>query len=77
MNEGTIFPATDFNPGVDAEVLASALQGMECNKDDLIEILTQRSNAQRLIIAQIYNDSYGQVWNLAFCCYLSLYFAFS
>ncbi|XP_078401929.1 annexin A10-like [Cetorhinus maximus] len=32
----------------------------ECNKDDLIEILTQRSNAQRLIIAQIYNDSYGQ-----------------
>ncbi|XP_038648055.1 annexin A10-like isoform X1 [Scyliorhinus canicula] len=60
MNEGTIFPATDFNPGVDAEVLASALQGMECNKDDLIEILTQRSNAQRLIIAQIYNDSYGQ-----------------
>ncbi|XP_048393059.1 annexin A10-like [Stegostoma tigrinum] len=60
MNQGTIFPATDFNPAEDAEVLFSALQGMECNKDDLIEILTQRCNAQRLIIAQIYSGSYGQ-----------------
>ncbi|XP_078068815.1 annexin A10-like [Mustelus asterias] len=60
MNQGTIFPTADFNPGEDAETLASALQEMECNKDALIEILTQRSNAQRLIIAQVYNDSYGQ-----------------
>ncbi|XP_043558051.1 annexin A10-like isoform X1 [Chiloscyllium plagiosum] len=60
MNQGTIFPAADFNPAEDAEVLFSALQGMECNKDDLIEVLTQRCNAQRLIIAQIYSGSYGQ-----------------
>uniref|UniRef100_UPI00398E3CE7 annexin A10-like n=1 Tax=Pristiophorus japonicus TaxID=55135 RepID=UPI00398E3CE7 len=60
MNQGTIFPATDFNPCQDADILVSALQGMECNKDDLIEVLTQRSNAQRLIIGQTYNAMNGK-----------------
>ncbi|XP_051896704.1 annexin A10-like [Pristis pectinata] len=59
-NQGTIFPSNDFNPGQDAETLVSALQGMECNKDDLIDVLTQCSNAQRLIIGQTYNAMYGK-----------------
>ncbi|XP_069782244.1 annexin A10-like [Narcine bancroftii] len=60
MNQGTIYPSNDFNPGQNAEMLASALQGMECNKDDLIDVLTQCSNAQRMIIAQTYNAMYGK-----------------
>ncbi|XP_062901074.1 annexin A10-like isoform X1 [Mobula hypostoma] len=60
MIQGTIFPSADFNPGQDAETLFSALQGMECNKDDLIDVLTQCSNAQRLITGQTYNAMYGK-----------------
>ncbi|XP_078255515.1 annexin A10-like [Rhinoraja longicauda] len=32
----------------------------ECNKDDLIDVLTQCSNEQRMIIGQTYNAMYGK-----------------
>lgn len=34
---------------------------LECNKDLLIDILTQRSNAQRQMIAGAYQSMYGRV----------------
>ncbi|XP_041083792.1 annexin A10-like [Polyodon spathula] len=58
--QGTIYPAQYFNPGMDAEMLYGAFQGMGCDKDVLIDILTQRSNAQRLMIAEAYREVYGR-----------------
>uniref|UniRef100_A0A803T4Y0 Annexin A10 n=1 Tax=Anolis carolinensis TaxID=28377 RepID=A0A803T4Y0_ANOCA len=58
--QGTIFPAPSFDPVMDAQMLGGALQGMECNKDVLIDILTQRCNAQRLMIAEAYRNMYGK-----------------
>lgn len=36
-----------------------------CEKDVLIDILTQRCNSQRLMIAEAYRDMYGRVWHSA------------
>uniref|UniRef100_A0A8C6I094 Annexin A10 n=1 Tax=Mus spicilegus TaxID=10103 RepID=A0A8C6I094_MUSSI len=58
--QGTIFPAPNFNPMMDAQMLGGALQGFDCNKDMLIDILTQRSNAQRQMIAGTYQSMYGR-----------------
>ncbi|XP_053450551.1 annexin A10-like isoform X2 [Nycticebus coucang] len=58
--QGTIFPAPNFNPIMDAQMLGSALQGFDCDNDMLIGILTQRCNAQRLLIAEAYQGMYGQ-----------------
>ncbi|XP_048365646.1 annexin A10 [Sphaerodactylus townsendi] len=58
--QGTIFPAPNFDPVMDAQMLGSALQGIDCNKDVLIDILTQRCNAQRLMIAEAYRNMYGR-----------------
>uniref|UniRef100_A0A452V2X5 Annexin A10 n=1 Tax=Ursus maritimus TaxID=29073 RepID=A0A452V2X5_URSMA len=57
---GTIFPAPNFNPIMDAQMLGGALQGFGCDKDMLIDILTQRCNAQRLMIAEAYQSMYGR-----------------
>ncbi|KAF7244166.1 Annexin A10 [Varanus komodoensis] len=58
--QGTIFPAPNFNPVMDAQMLGGALQGMDCDKDMLIDILTQRCNAQRCMIAEAYRNMYGR-----------------
>ncbi|XP_008947583.1 PREDICTED: annexin A10-like, partial [Merops nubicus] len=58
--QGTIFPAPNFNPVMDAQLLGGALQGISCDKDVLIDILTQRSNSQRLMVATAYGDVYGR-----------------
>nr|XP_042702151.1 annexin A10 [Chrysemys picta bellii] len=58
--QGTIFPAPNFNPVMDAQMLGGALQGIGCEKDMVIDILTQRCNAQRLMIAEAYRDMYGR-----------------
>ncbi|XP_028600878.1 annexin A10 [Podarcis muralis] len=58
--QGTILPAPTFDPVMDAQVLGGALQGMDCDKDVLINILTQRCNAQRLMIAEAYRNMYGR-----------------
>ncbi|GAB1293186.1 Annexin A10 [Apodemus speciosus] len=58
--QGTIFPAPNFNPVMDAQMLGGALQGFDCNKDMLIDILTQRSNAQRQMIAGAYQSMFGR-----------------
>nr|XP_036880631.1 annexin A10 isoform X1 [Manis javanica] len=58
--QGTIFPAPNFNPIMDAEMLGGALQGFGCDKDVLLNILTQRCNAQRLMIAEAYEGICGR-----------------
>ncbi|XP_049628634.1 annexin A10 [Suncus etruscus] len=58
--QGTIFPAPNFNPMMDAQMLEGAFQGFGCDKDMLIGILTQRCNAQRQMIAEAYQSMYGR-----------------
>ncbi|EPQ04310.1 Annexin A10 [Myotis brandtii] len=58
--QGTIFPAPNFNPIMDAQMLGGALQGFGCDKGMLISILTQRCNSQRLMIAEAYQNMYGR-----------------
>lgn len=58
--QGTIFPAPNFNPMMDAQMLGGAFQGFGCDKDMLIGILTQRCNAQRQMIAEAYQSMYGR-----------------
>ncbi|XP_010958887.3 annexin A10 isoform X1 [Camelus bactrianus] len=58
--QGTIFPAPNFNPVMDAQVLEGALQGFDCDKDLLLDILTQRSGAQRQVIAEAYQGMCGR-----------------
>ncbi|EPY82198.1 hypothetical protein CB1_000677007 [Camelus ferus] len=60
MVQGTIFPAPNFNPVMDAQVLEGALQGFDCDKDLLLDILTQRSGAQRQVIAEAYQGMCGR-----------------
>uniref|UniRef100_A0A8C5MQ99 Annexin n=1 Tax=Leptobrachium leishanense TaxID=445787 RepID=A0A8C5MQ99_9ANUR len=58
--QGTVFPNPSFDPMMDAQMIGGALQGFECDKDVLIDILTQRCNAQRMMIAQTYAGLYGR-----------------
>uniref|UniRef100_A0A7N4PYA2 Annexin A10 n=1 Tax=Sarcophilus harrisii TaxID=9305 RepID=A0A7N4PYA2_SARHA len=58
--QGTILPAPDFSPVMDAQMIGGALQEYDCNKDMLIDILTQRCNAQRIMIAEAYQSMYGK-----------------
>ncbi|XP_057580664.1 annexin A10 [Hippopotamus amphibius kiboko] len=58
--QGTILPAPNFNPMMDAQMLGGALQGFGCDKDLLIDVLTQRCNAQRLVIAEAYLGAFGR-----------------
>ncbi|OCT99649.1 annexin A10 [Xenopus laevis] len=57
--QGTIVPNPSCDPVIDAQMIGGALQGFECDKDVLIDILTQRSNAQRIMIAEAYGNLYG------------------
>ncbi|XP_075866876.1 annexin A10 [Microcebus murinus] len=58
--QGTIFPAPDFNPVLDAQVLGAALQGFDCDKDVLVSVLPRRCGAQRQVIVAAYRDMCGQ-----------------
>ncbi|KAM4808269.1 annexin A10 isoform 2-T2 [Rhinophrynus dorsalis] len=58
--QGTIFPNPNCDPMMDAQVIEGALRGFGCDKDILIDILTQRSNAQRIMIADTYGNVYGK-----------------
>ncbi|XP_063802578.1 annexin A10 [Pseudophryne corroboree] len=58
--QGTIFPNPNSDPMMDAQMIGGALQGFGCDKDVLINILTQRCNAQRIMIAEAYGSLYGR-----------------
>ncbi|XP_068125445.1 annexin A10 isoform X2 [Hyperolius riggenbachi] len=45
---------------MDAQMIGGAIQGFGCDKDILIDILTQRSSAQRIMIAEAYGSFYGR-----------------
>ncbi|XP_039630089.1 annexin A6 isoform X2 [Polypterus senegalus] len=57
---GTIRPAADFNPQKDAEALRKAMKGFGTDEDTIINIITQRSNAQRQEILQAFKSTFGR-----------------
>ncbi|XP_069833934.1 annexin A10 [Dendropsophus ebraccatus] len=58
--QATLFPNPNCDPMMDAQLIGGALQGFGCDKDVLIDILTQRSSAQRIMIAEAYGSLYGR-----------------
>eukprot|EP00069_Balaena_mysticetus_P013154 bmy_21975T0 len=49
-----------FNPDPDAETLYKAMKGIGTNEQAIIDVLTQRSNAQRQQIAKSFNAQFGK-----------------
>lgn len=57
----TVRPATNFNAEEDAKALKTAFKGFGSDEDAIIEIITKRSNTQRLEIATRFKTMYGKV----------------
>ncbi|GAA6087001.1 annexin A3b [Tachysurus ichikawai] len=59
-SRGTIKDKMGFNPHEDAAALRKAIEGFGTDEKVLINILTQRSNAQRQQICKVYKDITGK-----------------
>ncbi|XP_009570417.1 PREDICTED: annexin A6 [Fulmarus glacialis] len=57
---GTVQPTEDFNDDGDAQVLRKAMKGLGTDEGAIIEVVTQRSNAQRQQILKAYKAHYGR-----------------
>ncbi|XP_071340073.1 annexin A3a [Trachinotus anak] len=57
---GAIRPKAGFNPAADAEALENAMKGLGTKEKILIDVLTQRSNAQRQLICEAYQEAKGR-----------------
>uniref|UniRef100_A0A8C1CHJ4 Annexin n=1 Tax=Cyprinus carpio carpio TaxID=630221 RepID=A0A8C1CHJ4_CYPCA len=60
VTRGTIKEKPGFNAGEDAAALRKAIEGIGTTEKTLIDILTQRSNAQRQLICKAYQDATGR-----------------
>lgn len=57
---GTIKEKPGFNPSEDAAALRKAIEGIGTTEKTIIDILTQRSNAQRQLICKAYQEATGK-----------------
>ncbi|NXT56518.1 ANXA6 protein, partial [Pluvianellus socialis] len=57
---GTVQPTESFNDDGDAQVLRKAMKGLGTDEGAIIEVVTQRSNAQRQQILKAYKAHYGR-----------------
>lgn len=60
----------------DAQVLKQAFKGFGCNEEEIINIITKRSNEQRQEIAKQFKTMYGKVSNLNYSKTSKLNFAY-
>lgn len=59
-NRGTVKDKAGFKVEEDVDTLKNAIEGIGTSEDKLIEVLTQRSNAQRQVIASAYLKATGR-----------------
>ncbi|XP_057583486.1 annexin A3 isoform X3 [Hippopotamus amphibius kiboko] len=59
-HRGTVRDYPGFSASVDAEAIRKAIRGIGTDEKTLISILTERSNAQRQLIAKEYQAAYGK-----------------
>ncbi|KAJ8339232.1 hypothetical protein SKAU_G00360180 [Synaphobranchus kaupii] len=57
---GTIKDSAGFNAGADASAIRKAIEGIGTTEKTLIDILTQRSCAQRQLISKTYHEATGK-----------------
>ncbi|CAL8321192.1 unnamed protein product [Lota lota] len=57
---GTVKASANFKVADDVAVLRKAMEGLGTTEKKLVEVLTQRSNAQRLLISDAYQKATGR-----------------
>lgn len=61
QSKPTVVPVNPFDPREDAAVLRKAMKGFGTDEKAIIQVLTRRSNEQRLRIAFEFKTLYGKV----------------
>merc|ERR1712071_100963 len=56
----TVVASANFDPVADAQGLRAAMKGLGTSEQEIIDILCNRSNAQRQLINQAYTTEYGR-----------------
>lgn len=61
QSKPTVVPVNPFDPREDAAILRKAMKGFGTDEKAIIQVLTRRSNEQRLRIAFEFKTLYGKV----------------
>ena len=57
----TVVGAENFDAVADAQALRAAMKGLGTSEQEIIDILCNRSNAQRQTIIETYTQEFGRV----------------
>jgi len=60
QEEGTVKPASRFDPEADCKILRKAMKGLGTDEKAIIDVLAYRSNAQRQQLRTLFKTMYGK-----------------